>query len=151
MEKKSDKAIHLFYCYATEDGSFVTEIERSLALLKQEGLLRTWNTPDQQLLVLPRQIQGRLDSADLVVCIISAHFLANDFSMVQVKRTIERQKTDKIVIIPILAEPSDFKHSPLRYFQALPRTGQPISRFLNRNEAFKQITDEIRYIIQNIQ
>lgn len=144
-------ALSLIYCYAPEESTIVTHIERHIALLKRQGLLKTWNTPDQRLIALPRQIESYLDSADIVLPIVSSYLFANESCMTQIEHALQRHTSGLTRIIPILAEPSDFQHSPLKFLQILPYTGQPISAIANRDTVYAEIMSVIRMVIRDIQ
>jgi hypothetical protein len=141
-------ALSLFYCYALEESTIVTIIERHIALLKRQGLLKTWNTPDQRLIALPRQIESYLNSADIVLPIVSSHLFANE---TQIEHALQRHEAGLTRVIPILAKPADFQHSPLKFLQILPQTGQPISTISNQDTAYAEIMRIIRMVIQDIQ
>jgi len=70
----------LFYSYAHEDETHRHDLDKQLSLLKRQGHLSTWydrvigaGTEWQ------REIDTRLDSADLILLLVSADFLTSDY------------------------------------------------------------------------
>lgn len=50
--------------------------------------------------------------------------------------------------MPIIIEPCDWTSSPLRRFKALPRDGKPVSEWTNANNAYLDVVEELRRILE---
>jgi internalin A len=62
--------------------------------------------------------------------LISADFLASDYCFdIEMKTALERHAAGKAVVIPVILRPVDWKATPFRGLQALPRNGKPVTTF----------------------
>lgn len=91
------------------------------------------------------QIDARLDSADLILLLVSPDFLASDYCYdVELQRALERHIAGEARVIPIIVRPVDWHEAPFAKLQALPRDGKPISTWARRDEAYKDVVTGIR-------
>ena len=68
-----------------------------------------------------QHIDTHLDTASVILLLISADFLASDYCYgIEMKRALERQATGQARVIPILVRPVDLKAVPFANLQALP-------------------------------
>jgi hypothetical protein len=138
--------IGLFFSYAHEDEEMRNELEVHLSMLKRSGLVRAWH--DRRITAgkdLDREVSEHLESADVILLLLSPHFLASDYCYeTEAKRALELHDQGKAVVIPIILQPCDWLESPFRKLRASPRDGKPIAKFPNVNDAFLQVTQDIR-------
>ena len=87
----------------------------------------------------------RLEDADLVLLLLSNHFIASDYATgVEVARAMERAEAGSARVIPILLEPvSKGGLEAFQSLQTLPALDRPISRYERPNEAFVEVVDGI--------
>src|SRR5437588_12694211 len=106
--------ITLFYAYAQADEALRQELEDHLISLKRERLIAPWHKGSisagsnwQQ------EITTHLDSAQVILLLLSASFLASDFcESTPLDRVIERHDTEQILVIPIILRPCDWRNYP---------------------------------------
>lgn len=70
----------VFFSYSHEDEELRNRLEKHLALLKRQGLVDAWH--DRRILAgsdLDQAISANLESADIVLLLVSADFLASDY------------------------------------------------------------------------
>ncbi len=83
--------------------------------------------------------------------LISADFLASDYCFdVEMKTALERHAAGKALVIPVILRPVDWKATPFRGLQALPRNGKPVTTFENLDIAFEQVAAGIREAIEKL-
>src|SRR5689334_13289437 len=101
------KAIKIFYSYAHEDKARRDELEKHLAALTRSGKILTWYDRDIQAgLQWEQEIDTHLNSADLVLLLISHHFMASDYCYgIEMKRALERHASGEARVIPIILSP----------------------------------------------
>lgn len=139
----------LFYSYSQEDVEFRDELEKHLTLLQRQGVIDSWH--DQR--ILPgherdKQIAFNLDSAAIILLLVSADFLASDYCYKhQMKRALELHEASTARVIPVILRPVDWSGAPFGYLQALPRDGQPVSLWPNRDEAWCDVVRGIRQVL----
>src|SRR5579885_752185 len=89
-------------------------------------------------------IHSHLDKADLILLLISPSFMQSNYCYgVEMQKALERHELGIASVIPIILRPTDWQRTPLGHLQALPRDGKPITLWRSRDEAFKQIAQEI--------
>ena len=77
--RKSGYSIDLFYSYSHRDTQHRESMEKSLALLKSEGLLNDWS--DESILPgrsISAAVRKKMESADIIVFLLSQDFIASD-------------------------------------------------------------------------
>src|SRR5208337_223070 len=76
----SRPGIELVYSYAHKDHEFRDELAAHLSPLVREGLISTWYdrqiTPGKE---LDREIDARLDRAQIILLLVSADFIASEY------------------------------------------------------------------------
>src|ERR1700724_3536495 len=134
-------SVTVFYVYAREDELLREQLERHLRLLSRQGLISEWH--DRQILpgaIWAQEIDAPLDSASIILLLISSDFLASDYCYgVEMQRALERHSRGVVRVIPILLRPCDWRHAPFANLQCLPRRSKPVTTWDNLDEAFADI------------
>jgi tetratricopeptide (TPR) repeat protein len=143
-------AIEVFYSYAHEDETLRNTLEKHLSILHRQGLIFSWH--DRK--IAPgtnwaKDINTHLETASLILLLISADFLASDYCYgIEMKRALERHKANEARVIPILLRPVAWKGAPFEHLQALPTDTRPVTSWPNPDEAFADIAKGIRKAIE---
>ena len=99
----------VFISYAHEDARLRQQLETHLLLLQREGLIGTWH--DQQIGAGTEwhgQIDAHLNSARVIVLLVSADFLASDYiSDVELRRAMEWDNAGEARVVPVIVRPVD--------------------------------------------
>ncbi|UBF28527.1 TIR domain-containing protein [Kovacikia minuta CCNUW1] len=135
----------VFISYARKDQVFYNQLVKHLSVLRLERVIAAWHdrcslSANEQ----DEQLDPFLESADIILFLISADFLASNTSNREVTRAIERQKAGEARVIPIILRSVDLKDSPLSKLQFLPKDGKPVSKWANQDEAFLDVAQGIR-------
>jgi tetratricopeptide (TPR) repeat protein len=144
--------ISIFYAYAHQDESFRHELEKHLSLLHRQGQIIAWH--DRH--IIPgsnwaQDIDTHLDSASVILLLISTDFLASDYCYgVEMERALQRHKDNEAQVIPILLRPVGLGGTPLAYLQALPTDAQPISTWENSDQAWLDVVNGIKKAIDKL-
>src|SRR5438552_2576536 len=91
-----------FISYAHEDQALKDQLIKHLSSLQRQGLIRTWHDGD----LIPgtvweQQIIDHLNSADLILLLISADFMASDFcDRIEIQRAMARHHANQARVIP---------------------------------------------------
>lgn len=138
--------INLFFSYAHEDEELRNALEVHLAMLKRNGLVRAWH--DRRITAgsdLDGAISKHLEEADVILLLLSPHFLASDYCYeTEAARALQLHAAGKAVVIPVILQPCDWLESPFRKLRATPKDGKPVAKFPNMNDAFLEVTRDIR-------
>ena|ERR1035438_1179828 len=96
-------SLEVFYSYAHQDEELRNELEKSLSLLRRGGLIVGWHdrrigAGDQW----AKEIDAHVRSADIILLLISADFLASDYCWgVEMKLALERHARHEAIVIQI--------------------------------------------------
>jgi len=95
--------------------------------------------------VLGQRIDENLESADIVLLLVSPAFLASDYCHeVEMQRALARHEEGTARVIPVILRPCDWQHSPFAHLLAAPTDGKPITKWANEDEAFLDVVQKIR-------
>ena len=144
--------IRLFYSYAHKDDEFRKELEEHLALLKRQALIETWH--DRNINVgadWKEKIHENLESADIVLLLISAAFIASDYCHeIEMKRAMEKHRAGETLVIPIILRSCDWQSSSFSKLQALPIDVTPIAAWSDKDAAWTNVALGIRNAIERL-
>jgi hypothetical protein len=97
-----------------------------------------WNT----------EINKRLDSAQLILLLLSADFFASDYCLgVEVEKALTRLKRGEVKVVPILLRPCLWQQSPFSELQVIPRDAKAIKSWASEDEALTAVANEIAGIV----
>ncbi|HTK08851.1 MAG TPA: toll/interleukin-1 receptor domain-containing protein [Ktedonobacteraceae bacterium] len=139
----------VFYAYAHADERFRQELEMHLSPLRRQGLIAEWH--DRQ--IRPgadwkRVLDEQLNTASVILLLISPDFLASDYLGIETQRALERHSEENIHVIPILLRPVDLQRTPFAHLQILPRNSIAITSWVSQDEAFREVAQDIRLLIE---
>jgi hypothetical protein len=82
--------------------------------------------------------------------LISADFLASDYCFdIEMRTALERHAAEEALVVPVILRPVDWRGTPFRELQSLPRDGKPVTTFANPDVAFEQVATGLRAAIEN--
>lgn len=146
----SKAAVEIFYSYSHGDQKLRGELDKHLAILRRQGLIRGWH--DRQIEAgseWANQIDERLNAADIILLLVSADFLASDYCYsVEMERALQRHEAGEARVIPIILRPCDWTNAPFSKLQALPRDTKPVTAWPSRDEAFLNVAKGIRAVVE---
>lgn len=147
------KTVNVFCSYAAEDELFMTQLTKHLKFLERQEVISVWCK--SKILAgseTNQEILQRLNSANLILLLISSDFLASDFCWgVEIQRAMERHKAGEANVIPVILRPvDDWQSSKFGKLQPLPQDGKPITSWLDLDTAFANIFREIRLVTKQL-
>lgn len=144
--------IEVFYSYSHEDEALRDELNKHLALLKRQGVIRDWH--DRRIAAGTEwsgQIDKHVNSAGVILLMVSADFMASAYCWdVEMKRAMERHEAREAVVIPVILRAEDWHSAPFGKLQALPKEAKPVTSWPNRDEAFTDIAKGIRRAVEQL-
>ncbi len=145
-------AVEVFISYAHEDERLRDELVKQLNPLQRQGLITCWY--DRQITpgtYREREIDARLEAAQVVLLLISADFMASTYCYgMEMRRALERQEAGKTRVIPIILRPVDWHSTPFGALQALPCNGKPVTTWEHWDEAFLDIVNGVREVVESM-
>jgi hypothetical protein len=145
-------AFEVFISYAHEDLAYLQELEKHLANLERQKLIASWYDGD----ITPgtewqSQIMDRLNSAQIILLLVSADFINSDFCYsIEMEQALARHNANQARVIPIILRPVDWKGAPFAKFQALPTGAKPVTRWPTHDDAFLDVVEGIRKAIDDL-
>ena len=139
-----------FISYSHNDELALERLHTHLAVLRRHGCIDEWF--DREILAgdkIDEEVAERLESYGLFLLLVSPDFLASDYCIErEMKRALERHHLGEARVIPIIIESCDWKSTPLRDLKALPRNGKPVSNWTNKNDAYLDVVQELRRVLE---
>ena len=144
-EQTQSIPIEVFFSYAHEDEELKDKLADQLAILQRLGVITKWH--DRMIVAgteWRQEIERRLNSAQIILLLISADFLASDFCYgEEMTRAIERHNSGEARTIPIILRACLWQNAPFGKLQALPKNAKPVTSWSNLDEAFESIAQGI--------
>jgi TIR domain len=148
----SQPAIEIFFSYACKDELLRDELAKHLKPLQNEGIIKDWH--DREIppgAEWKNEIDRHLESAQIILLLISADFLASDYCYsFELKRALERHESHEARVIPVILRFCDWKNTNFGKLQALPTDGKPIKSWLDPDEAFTDVVSGLRRSIDQL-
>jgi TIR domain-containing protein/HEAT repeat protein len=139
----------VFYSYSHRDSELRERLATYLAPLRQQKKIVEWHDRKiQPGADWDNEISGQLDSAHLILLLVSEDFLASEYCFgVEVERALARLKSGEASVVPILLKPCLWQESRFSELQIIPRNAKAITSFASREEAFVDVANEIRKLV----
>lgn len=97
-----------------------------------------------------RELEQHLNTARVILLLISANFIADYACENQVKRAMERYKQENTLVIPVILRSCDWNNAPFSRLKPLPTNRRPVTSWTNRDEAFLDVAQGIRIAIERL-
>jgi hypothetical protein len=144
--------VKVFFSYAHRDESLRDELEKHLSPLRRSGIIEPWH--DRRIVAgeeFDASISQYLETADIILLLISADFLASDYCWErEMQRAMERHESGAARVIPVILHACAWQSSPFGKLLAVPTDGRPVSKWPDQNEAFLNIVEAIRRLCSEI-
>lgn len=149
------KPIEILYCCSdsNKDQQLRQELEKHLSILKWDGVITSWH---KGLIGAgtewKSEINRRLQTADIILPLISSDFIASDHNWnVVVQQAMERHKTRTARVIPILLRPTmDNWKIAFGNIKALPEGEKFVTDWKPYDRAFVSIAKGIREVVEEL-
>jgi formylglycine-generating enzyme required for sulfatase activity len=145
------KPISLFYSYSHKDEALRLKLEIHLSALRRSGLISEWH---DRKLEPGESWKGKIDrhltSADIVLLLVSADFIASDYCWgEEMTKALARHERGEARVIPVILRHCRWKSTRLADLQAVPRDGKPIRSWPDEDEAFDDVVAAIERAVSS--
>ncbi|MBD1856233.1 MULTISPECIES: TIR domain-containing protein [Leptolyngbya] len=152
MSNLTPEPIEVFVSYSHRDELLRDELAKHLSILKRQGVIKEWHdreiSPGSE---WKGEIAAHLNSAKIILLLISADFLASDYCYdIELTKALERHDRKEACVIPIILRPVDWNDAPFGKLQALPENAVPVTKWENLDDAFLSVTRGIRQTIERL-
>jgi len=149
---ESSRPYNVLIAHALEDERYVRELERHLRGLERNKTIRithggrinigeSWD----------RAIDERLQHADVVLLMISPDFLSSERAMREIRSALQTAAERGTRVFPVLLRPVVYEAiGELAGLQPSPKNGIPISEWPRRDEAWSEVTRDIRRTLDSL-
>lgn len=142
--------VSVFMSYSHVDEALRDQLEKHLSTLKRDGVIDIWH--DRRIVAgeeLDHAIGDALESAQVVLLLVSSDFLASDYCHDrEMMRAMERQQTGDTCVLPVILRHCDWKSAPFGKLRATPTDGKPVVKWPDIDEAFLSVVDDIRRAVE---
>ncbi|MGH9769513.1 MAG: toll/interleukin-1 receptor domain-containing protein, partial [Blastocatellia bacterium] len=147
-----DNILEVFFSYSHLDEALCNELNAHLAALKRQSVIKNWT--DRRITAgddWRDKIEKPLDSADLILLLVSSDFLNSDFCyLIETSRALLRHDSGDARVIPVIVRPVDWQGEPISKLQALPKDGKAVTSWPNRDEAWLNVAQGVRKAIEEM-
>lgn len=144
--------VNLFCCYADEDEKFRKDLDTQLSPLKRNKPINIeYSRKISAGMERERERVRRMDSADIILLLISPDFMTDDYYDREIMPALERHKTDNVRVVPILLRHCDLTDAPFSHLDKLPTDGSPImSKRNDRDKVLLDVVEGIRKVVNEL-
>jgi hypothetical protein len=146
--------IEVFICYSLKDKKMLEQLEISLSSFERENIIKIWHTSKmrggQRRLF---EINKRLNSAHVILLLISRRFMADSELNSQAEMAMQREEAGEAYVIPVLISPvANWKKTRFGGLSPLPKNGKPVNdkSWGNQDSAFCAIAEEFGEIVEEL-
>jgi hypothetical protein len=136
----------IFFSYSHKDEDLRDQLETHLSSLQRQGIISSWH--DRRITAgteFDGAIDEHLDSADVILLLISPDFIASDYCYErEVARAMERQRVGEARVIPVILRPCDWQNLSFGKLLTAPKDGRAITKWPNQDEAFLDVVTAIK-------
>lgn len=151
---EESKKLKLFISYSHQDNLdsnlYVEEFKKHITPLKDNGLIEDWY--DRKILPgndFVTEIGNNLEDADIICLFISSNFLSSNSCKKEKQKALELSKKKRIPVIPIILSPCGWQDDrDISSLLALPTDGKSVSSFKDRNEAWNDVYNGLKKVIE---
>ncbi len=145
--------LEVFCCYAREDAALLASLKKHLMPLQRAGQIKIWSDTDLNAGVdWERELHQHLESADIILLLISADFMNSDYCYsTEMQRAIARHDEGSARVVPVLLRPTFWRNAPFASLQVVPTNAEAVTRWSNSDDAFNDITEHLNRLLPEIQ
>lgn len=142
--------VKLFISYTHVDRRYRDDLHKHLRHLERQGLTSIWSDTD----IRPGDdveatIRAELNSANIIVLLVSADFLASDFCWyVELQTALARHEAGSARVVAVIIRDCDWRSAPLARLLVLPHDGVPVMAYSQPDKAWTEVAANLRKLIQ---
>lgn len=146
------EAVRIFISYSHKDEEIKDELLKHLSPMRRLGKIADWH--DRNIEAGEKwedSILKSLNSADIILLIISIDFINSDYCYVkEMDAAIDREAEKKAIIIPVIARSCMWKGTKFGGYQALPTNGKAIQTWNTIDEPLSIVAEGVQLAVDRI-
>ncbi|HEV2761567.1 MAG TPA: COR domain-containing protein, partial [Pyrinomonadaceae bacterium] len=151
-EAERGGGVRIFYSYSRKDEWLRNELETHLTPLRYQGLIESWYDGDIEAgREWDREIGENLERAQVILLLVSADYVSSSYVWEkEIKRAMERHDRGEAAVIPIILRDVNWQAAQFARLQALPENGLPVTRWPDKDSAWRGVSEEIEKVVRRI-
>ena len=142
----------IFMSYTHTDETLRNELEKHLSGLRRQEVISIWHDrrigPGED---IHGQISAHLDSAEIILLLVSADFLASDYCYdTEMARAMARHVEGVARVIPVILRPCDWHGAPFGRLKAVPTDGKPVTKHATLDDGFLEVAQAVRQAAESL-
>jgi TIR domain len=138
--------LKLFFCSAQEDKILADRLRKHLEPMERSGIITTWQDNDiHPGLEVEKEIRQNLDTADMILLLVSPDFVSSSYYGNELNETIKRHRNGSVFLI--LLRPCDweamFPKEILTQLKILPSNKKSVTQSRDRDLPLFYVVREI--------
>src|SRR6266700_3446722 len=144
-------SVSIFFCYAHEDEDLLNKLKRHLWPLQRQGLIAVWHDRDISAgTEWEQEISQHLNAAQIILLLVSPDFMYSEYCYgVEMQRALQRHQRGEARVIPVILRPV-YWQGILGTLQALPTDAKPVRSWSDVDEAFFDVAEGIRTVVEQL-
>jgi len=144
--------IKIFFSYSHKDEKLCKILRDYLKPLERNNMITNWY--DRK--IIPgsdwnSEILENLRNSSIVFFLLSHNFLASNYiNQNEVKLALELHNSGRVIVVPILLSRCDFESTPFKNIQGLPTDLIAIEKWRIRSDAYMDVVEGIKKVIQRV-
>lgn len=145
------KPLKIFISYSHKDKKMKDKLILHMSALIRQKYVTLWY--DNMILPgkeIDENVMEALWSSQIVLLLFSADYIASDYCYdIEMREALTLRDQKKVEVIPIMLRNVDLKGMPVDQLLFLPEDRKAVSQFQDEDEAFKNIVDGIRSVVES--
>lgn len=149
------RPVKIVISYAKADAQYCQELQKYLKILERNNLVAVW---DESMIragaVTAQEVYKKLNEADLILVLLSADYINNDFCWdVEMRIALRKHALGEAVVIPVLIRPIAIALTPFSHLRLSPLNGVPLnsSNWSNLEDGYLQVLEEVVDVVQDFE
>lgn len=138
--------VKVFISYSHEDKQYLNDLVKYLSNMKRQREITTWTDRDiTGGSPWRNEIDENLEVAEIVLLLISPDFINSEYCFdIEMRAAMQRHEAKLARVIPVYLRVTDVKGSLIEDLQGLPNDRVPISKWSDKDEAWKNVVEGLR-------
>lgn len=147
---KGEGPVKVFLAYAKEDAAGAEELRKSFSLLQHTQKIQLFDGQKHLIGDRNQAISQALTASEIVLLVLSNNFIADPACLSLQEAAFHLHQQKRLILIPILYSPCEWRELDIGRLQALPRNDRFIRSWDNRDEAHTQVSRELGQLVKTV-
>lgn len=144
-------AVKVFISYSHKDQKAREKLDIHLAQLKREGVQFWFDGDIHPGAAIDANVRREMRAADIFVALASPDYLHSTYCFdKEYSPALRKAARGKIKVVVALLRECQWKHTRMAAYKMLPVDGKAVDRWPRRGEAFEDIVNGLRIVIQAV-